>query len=38
VCVADRRNKRIQVFDQDGNFLAAWTQFGARKMGLDPAG
>ena len=26
--VADRRNKRIQVFDQDGNFLAAWAQFG----------
>jgi DNA-binding beta-propeller fold protein YncE len=28
VYVADRRNKRIQVFDLDGNFLAAWTQFG----------
>jgi len=28
VYVADRRNKRMQVFDQDGNFLAAWTQFG----------
>ena len=28
VYVADRQNKRIQVFDQDGNFLAAWTQFG----------
>jgi 6-bladed beta-propeller len=28
VYVADRRNKRIQVFDLDGNFLAAWPQFG----------
>src|SRR5262249_20816080 len=28
VYVADRGNKRIQVFDQDGNFIAAWTQFG----------
>ena len=28
VYVADRRNNRIQVFDQEGNFLAAWTQFG----------
>jgi DNA-binding beta-propeller fold protein YncE len=28
VYVADRKNKRIQVFDQDGNFVAAWTQFG----------
>jgi hypothetical protein len=28
VYVADRRNNRIQVFDQDGNFIAAWTQFG----------
>ena len=26
--VADRRNNRIQVFDQDGNFIAAWYQFG----------
>jgi DNA-binding beta-propeller fold protein YncE len=26
--VADRRNNRIQVFDPDGNFIAAWTQFG----------
>jgi DNA-binding beta-propeller fold protein YncE len=29
VYVADRGNKRIQVFDQEGSFLAAWTQFGA---------
>ena len=28
IYVADRRNQRIQVFDQDGNFLAAWPQFG----------
>jgi streptogramin lyase len=28
VYVADRKNKRIQVFDQDGGFIAAWTQFG----------
>jgi streptogramin lyase len=28
VYVADRRNNRIQVFDQDGTFIAAWTQFG----------
>jgi len=26
--VADRRNNRIQVFDQEGNFVAAWKQFG----------
>lgn len=26
--VADRENHRIQIFDQDGNFLDAWTQFG----------
>jgi DNA-binding beta-propeller fold protein YncE len=28
VLVADRGNNRIQVFDQDGNFLDQWTQFG----------
>jgi 6-bladed beta-propeller protein len=28
VYVADRKNNRIQVFDQDGAFVAAWTQFG----------
>jgi hypothetical protein len=28
VYVADRQNSRIQVFDQDGNFIAAWKQFG----------
>jgi hypothetical protein len=26
--VADRRNQRIQVFDQEGHFIAAWKQFG----------
>jgi DNA-binding beta-propeller fold protein YncE len=26
--VCDRRNDRIQVFDQEGNSLARWTQFG----------
>jgi hypothetical protein len=28
VYVADRKNNRIQVFDQDGNFIAEWRQFG----------
>jgi hypothetical protein len=28
VYVADRRNNRIQIFDQTGAFIAAWTQFG----------
>jgi sugar lactone lactonase YvrE len=28
VYVADRQNNRIQVFDQEGAFIAAWTQFG----------
>jgi sugar lactone lactonase YvrE len=26
--VADRANNRIQIFDQDGKFLAEWKQFG----------
>ena len=26
--VADRDNNRIQIFDQDGNFLECWFQFG----------
>jgi hypothetical protein len=26
--VGDRSNNRIQIFDQDGNFLAEWKQFG----------
>jgi hypothetical protein len=28
VYVADRKNNRIQIFDQEGNFIAAWKQFG----------
>ncbi|HVZ27768.1 MAG TPA: peptidyl-alpha-hydroxyglycine alpha-amidating lyase family protein [Rhizomicrobium sp.] len=28
VYVADRQNNRIQVFDQEGTFIAAWKQFG----------
>ena len=31
--VGDRENNRIQVFDQDGKFLAVWKQFG-RPSGL----
>jgi sugar lactone lactonase YvrE len=31
--VADRSNSRIQIFDQDGRFLAEWKQFG-RPSGL----
>jgi DNA-binding beta-propeller fold protein YncE len=26
--VADRANSRIQIFDQDGKFIAEWKQFG----------
>lgn len=26
--VADRGNNRLQIFDQEGNFIAQWTQFG----------
>jgi streptogramin lyase len=33
IFVADRGNLRIQIFDQDGNFLDQWTQFG-RPSGL----
>ena len=28
VYVADRSNSRVQIFDQDGDFIAAWKQFG----------
>jgi hypothetical protein len=28
VYVADRRNNRVQIFNQDGEFIAAWKQFG----------
>ncbi len=31
--VADRSNNRVQIFDQDGNHLASWSQFG-RPSGL----
>jgi len=31
--VGDRGNSRIQIFDQDGNHLATWPQFG-RPSGL----
>jgi sugar lactone lactonase YvrE len=31
--VADRTNNRIEIFDQNGTFVAAWTQFG-RPSGL----
>jgi sugar lactone lactonase YvrE len=31
--VADRGNNRIQIFDQDGGFIAQWKQFG-RPSGL----
>lgn len=31
--VADRNNNRIQIFDQDGNFLDQWTQF-SRPSGI----
>ncbi len=27
--VADRGNNRVQIFDQEGNFIDAWTQFGS---------
>jgi peptidylamidoglycolate lyase len=33
VFVADRGNKRVQIFDQDGKYLEEWTQFG-RPSGL----
>jgi len=26
--VCDRSNNRVQIFDQDGNFIAEWKQFG----------
>jgi DNA-binding beta-propeller fold protein YncE len=28
IFVADRQNNRIQIFDQEGIFIAQWTQFG----------
>jgi len=34
VFVADRGNARVQIFDQRGNFIDSWTQFG-RPSGID---
>ena len=31
--VGDRNNNRIQIFDQDGKFIAQWTQF-SRPSGI----
>ena len=31
--VGDRNNNRIQIFDQDGNFIAEWKQF-SRPSGI----
>ena len=31
--VADRNNNRIQIFDQDGKFIAEWKQF-SRPSGI----
>ena len=31
--VADRNNNRIQIFDQEGNFIEQWTQF-SRPSGI----
>ena len=28
IFVADRSNNRVQIFDQEGNFIAEWKQFG----------
>jgi len=37
VFVADRGNNRIQIFDQDGNLLLIWTQFGKPSgLFIDP--
>jgi len=35
--VGDRSNNRIQIFDQDGNYLAEWTQFSRPSgIAIDP--
>jgi sugar lactone lactonase YvrE len=34
--VADRDNNRLQIFDQEGNLIAQWTQFG-RPSGMHSA-
>jgi hypothetical protein len=33
--VADRDNERIQIFDQNGKFIAAWKQFGRAVRSMD---
>ena len=33
IFVGDRSNNRLQIFDQDGNFVSQWTQFG-RPIGI----
>ena len=39
IIVADRGNNRIQVFDQEGDLLAVWTQFGRPStVFVDPHG
>jgi sugar lactone lactonase YvrE len=39
IFVADRGNQRIQIFDQDGNFLDQWTQFGVPSgLAIDKKG
>jgi len=37
IFVADRSNSRLQIFDQEGNYIDAWKQFG-RPSGLFIAG
>ena len=32
--VGDRSNNRIQILDQDGNFIAEWKQFGRPERNL----
>ena len=32
--MADRTNGRLQVFNQEGRFLAQWTGFGRRPCGI----
>ena len=34
VFVGDRRKSRIQIFDQDGEFLTEWKQFGVAQRNL----
>ena len=34
IYVADRGNRRVQVFDADGNYVASWTDFGTSPDGI----